>query len=75
MPRETLAPNSREMPAVTLGTGQVFVLDDNRDDSADSRSSGPISAAALLGRVEFLWFAMSGWSIRWDRFPRPLEPP
>ena len=36
---------------VTLGTGQYFVLGDNRPNSLDSRSFGPVTADNIIGQV------------------------
>ena len=36
---------------VTLGTDEYFVMGDNRDESLDSRSFGPISRSSIIGRV------------------------
>lgn len=36
---------------LTLGSDQYFVMGDNRPESLDSRSFGPITASAIVGRV------------------------
>jgi signal peptidase I len=42
-------PFSGSLPEVTLQEGQYFLLGDNRPDSSDSRSWGPISDRKILG--------------------------
>jgi signal peptidase I len=39
------------MPSVTLGPLSYFVLGDNRDNSNDSRSFGPVKREYIVGRV------------------------
>ena len=36
---------------MTLGAGQIFVEGDNRPDSLDSRSFGPINADQIIGKL------------------------
>ncbi len=36
---------------VTLGADEYFVMGDNRDESLDSRSFGPVNRSAIIGRV------------------------
>jgi signal peptidase I len=54
-------PYSKEPFSVTLGTGQLWVLGDNRGDAVDSRVWGPVPESDVVGRVEIL---ISGGSFR-----------
>lgn len=51
--------------------GQYFMMGDNRDESRDSRSIGPVPRDLILGRAEGVAFSLDrnhGWKVRWDRF-------
>ncbi len=45
---------NQEPETVHLGTDQFFVMGDNRTDSTDSRSFGPITQREIIGKAEFV---------------------
>jgi len=54
--RETfdLIPDRSSMNAISVPTGTVFVLGDNRAESDDSRSFGPIPQSSIIGKAVFI---------------------
>jgi signal peptidase I len=54
-------PFSGSLEPLTLGAGQYFLLGDNRPDSSDSRSWGPVYGGKILGKAFFrYWPAARG---------------
>jgi len=49
-----LIPDSSSMSAILVPAGTVFVLGDNRAESDDSRSFGPIPQSSIIGKAEFI---------------------
>lgn len=55
---------------VTLGTNEYYVMGDNRDESLDSRSFGPVQDSFLIGRVWIRGLPLS----RIGHFAPPVYP-
>jgi signal peptidase I len=55
-------PFTGSLPPITLKEGQYFLLGDNRPESSDSRSWGPMSGQKILGKVFYRYwpFGRSG---------------
>lgn len=60
-------------PAVTVPEGHVFLMGDNRDQSADSRFAigdaglgGPVPWENIGGRAEFITFSLDGTTQWWN---------
>jgi signal peptidase I len=48
-----------ECAPVTLGPNEYFVMGDNRGNSLDSRSFGPIPADQIVGRVALRYWPLN----------------
>ena len=66
-------PDVDEFPEVTVPAKQVFLMGDNRDQSADSRVAqalgglgGPVPWENLGGRAEFVTFSYDGTTQLWN---------
>ncbi|MBI3542311.1 MAG: signal peptidase I, partial [Deltaproteobacteria bacterium] len=68
---KTAAPESRNMPKVTVPPGNVFVLGDNRAKGQDSRGYGFLPLSSIKGRAALIWFSTGATSealgVRWSR--------
>jgi len=65
----SISPDHRrrdQLPPTRVEDGAYFVMGDNRDDSSDSRSWGPVPAGHLEGRALFVY---------WSFLPRASDAP
>jgi signal peptidase I len=68
-------PGPRSFSATKVPAGHYFVMGDNRDNSLDSRSFGPVSRGQIVGRSSsvVLSFDRERWfAPRWERFFSPM---
>jgi len=62
-----------DFPEITVPANQVFLMGDNRDESADSRVpqsnnglGGPVPWENIGGRAEFITFSLNGDTVWWN---------
>lgn len=61
--------NADQFGPLRVPAGQLFLLGDSRDRSADSRFFGPVPVADVIGRAELVYWSWDGQAgkPRWDR--------
>jgi signal peptidase I len=51
-----------DMPEVRLGSDEVFVMGDNRNNSGDSRLFGPIGVDSIIGDAFAIYWPIGRWN-------------
>ncbi len=78
---DNVRPNARDFPVpgrvpegfivegdqVVIPEGKLLAVGDNRDNSSDGRSWGPVPVENLKGRAMFIWFSSWNWNVRPER--------
>lgn len=67
------ASDNTAMAELTVPSGQVFVLGDNRSASNDSRKFGTVPMRDVVGRAEQVWYSKGEDGVRWDRLGMLLK--
>ncbi len=68
------APIEDGSPECTVSDGWLFVMGDNRDNSADSRVWGGVPTEFVKGRALFIWWSRGSRSgIHWDRIGKAVQ--
>ncbi|MDQ4075906.1 MAG: signal peptidase I [Chloroflexota bacterium] len=70
-------PGSYTCPPTTLGSDEYFVLGDNRNQSSDSHSWGPLERRYIIGKAWFLYWPVGdmGWAPNYQiEAPEPESP-
>ena len=69
-------PAQRSFPPLRVPQGSYFVLGDNRDDSADSRTIGVVPRRLLIGRAHHILVSadiLANWRPRLARLGEPIR--
>jgi signal peptidase I len=54
---------SYDAPPITLGRDEVYVLGDNRNNSSDSHTWGPLPLANVIGKAIIIYWPPKDWAI------------
>ena len=58
-----VTPSNVTYPRRQLGEAEYFVMGDNRGNSSDSRSFGPIRLSSIVGRAWIVYWPPTDWAI------------
>lgn len=65
--------DTTDMAEMTVPSGAVFVLGDNRSASRDSREFGIVPLMDVVGKTRQIWFSRGEDGFRWERFGRVID--
>jgi signal peptidase I len=63
----------RDFGPTVIPNGQVFVIGDNRDNSADSRYWGNVPIGLVRGKPKFIYWSSGASGVHWNRINQPLD--
>lgn len=64
---------TRDFGPITVKPDHVFVMGDNRDESADGRCWGQVPIENIEGRARILWWSNGPDGVRWERFGKLIK--
>jgi signal peptidase I len=54
---------NQDTPSLTIPADRVFVMGDNRNNSSDSRSFGPVPISDIVGRAWIIYWPPPAWQV------------
>ncbi len=64
---------TKDFGPIKVQDDHVFVMGDNRDESADGRCWGQVPIENIEGRARILWWSLGPDGVRWERFGRLIR--
>jgi signal peptidase I len=64
---------SQDLEPTVVPEGSYFMIGDNRQNSSDSRSWGPVRDELVKGKISFVWWSQDGRRVRWNRLGQPIQ--
>lgn len=67
-----VSPRGSDFGPIKVAPGHLFMMGDNRDQSADSRCWGQVPVENVKGKALVIWWSVADEGVRWERFGKMI---